>query len=111
MADTRKLRLAVELTGEETFKKGLHEIDTGLKNVKAAQANLDSEFGKGDKSLSRLIQQHELLEKKLKLQKQKLEEIRKEHKKVAEAQGEDSDAAQKLAREMQYAQAAANKTE
>ncbi len=110
-SNERKLRFGVDLTGDETFRQGLQKIETGLKNVKAAQSGLNSEYGKGDKSLGKLTQQQELLQSKLKLQKQKLEEIRKEHERVAEAEGENSDQAQELARQYEYARAACNNTE
>lgn len=111
MAEERKLRIGVELTGEETFKQSLSKIETGLKNVKAAQTGLNSEYDKGDKSLSKLAQQQQLLQAKLTLQRQKLEEIRKEHERVAQAEGENSDKAQDLARQYEYARAQCNNTE
>ena len=107
----RTIRLGVELTGEESYKSGLKTLENGLKNVAAAQAELNSRYGQGDNSMARAAQQRDILTAKLDMQRQKMELIKNEYEAVAAAEGENSESAQRLQRALMYAQAAVNNTE
>ncbi len=106
-----KIRHEVELTGERQYTQGLKSMETGMKNVKASLTALNAEYGKNTKSVEGLQKRQELLTQQLGIQQQKMAAIKAEHERVAAAEGENSERAQELARDYEYARAAAMRTE
>lgn len=111
MAGTKKIRHEIELTGEQKYKSSLKSIETGLKGNKAAMTALNAEYGKNDKSVLGLTKRQEMLTQKLDQQRQKMTLIKTEYDKVVAAQGANSERAQELARDYDYARAAVTRTE
>ena len=111
MAADRTIKTVLQITGEGTYQQKLKQIGAALKGISSEEKLLNAQYGKSDKSLAKLTQQHALLEGKLKLQKEKLEAIRKEYEMTAEAEGETSEHARKLAADFNYASAQVMKTE
>lgn len=110
MAD-RTIKTVLQITGEGSYQQKLKQIGAALKGISSEEKLLNAQYGASDKSLAKLTQQHALLEGKLKLQQERLEAIRKEYEMTAEAEGETSEHARKLAADYNYASAQATKTE
>lgn len=110
MAD-KKARQQIELTGEQKYRAALKNIANDMKGVSAQQALLNSQYDKGDASIAKMSQQHELLGKKLKAQKDRLKLIEDEIKRTSAAEGENSDRVRQLKNEYAYAQRDINNTE
>lgn len=111
MADNRTIKTTVEIAGEGSYKNKLKQIENAYRNLNSEQKVLDAQFDKNDKSLAALTARYGALQSKLEIQKAKLETIGEEYAKVATSEGDASEAAQKLNREMNYAYAQIVKTE
>lgn len=107
----RTIKTTIELSGENSYKEKLRQVEQGLRNVNSQQRVVDAQFDKSDRSLAALTARYGTLQDKLELQKQKLEAIGAEYVRVAESQGDSSEAAQKLNRDMNNAYAQILKTE
>ena len=107
----REIRHVVVLDGERQYSQSLKSMETGMKNVKASLTALNAEYGKNTKSVEGLQKRQELLTQQLGIQQQKMAAIKAEHERVAAAEGENSERAQELARDYEYARAAAMRTE
>ena len=110
MAD-RTIKTVLQITGEGSYQQKLKQISAALKGISSEEKLLNAQYGASDKSLAKLTQQHALLEGKLKIQQEKLEAIRKEYELTAEAEGETSEHARKLAVDYNYAAAQMTRTE
>ena len=107
----RVIKTTIELAGEKTYREKMRQVELGLRNVNSQQRVVDAQFDKSDKSLAALTARYGTLQEKLELQKRKLEAIGAEYVRVAESQGDSSEAAQKLNRDMNNAYAQILKTE
>lgn len=107
----RKARQQIELTGEQKYRAALKNIANEMKGVSSQQALLNSQYDKGDNSIGKMAQQHDLLGKKLKTQKDKLKLIADEIKRTSAAEGENSDRVKQLRNEYNYVQRDINNTE
>ena len=107
----RKARQQIELTGEQKYRAALKNIANDMRGVSSQQALLNSQYDKGDASIAKMSQQHELLGKKLKAQKDRLKLINDEIKRTSAAEGENSDRVRQLKNEYAYAQRDINNTE
>ncbi|MBO7670731.1 MAG: phage tail tape measure protein [Oscillospiraceae bacterium] len=105
------IKTVLEISGEGTYRNKLKEIGQALKGVASEEKVLNAEFGRADASLGKLVQQHQLLENRLKLQKERLAAIRQEYERVAAAEGENSTKARKLGADYNYAAAQVAETE
>lgn len=90
------IKTVLEISGEGSYRNKLKEIGQALKGVGSEQKMLDAEFGKSNTSMGKLVQQHKLLENRLKLQKDRLEAVRQEYERVVEAEGKNSTSARRL---------------
>lgn len=99
MADGRTIKTTLELGGEETYSKKLKLVSAQLRNVASAQKVLDAQYGKDDRSLAALASRQDNYRDKLDILRKKLELVKKEHESVAEAEGENSLNATRLASE------------
>lgn len=111
MADDRIIKTTIELSGEGSYANKLKQIENSLKQVNSVQRVVSAQYGKDDRSLAALTARQSVLQDKLDLQRRKLEAIREEYDKTVEAQGESSEAAQRLAREFNSASAQMFRTE
>lgn len=111
MANDKVIKTILELSGEGTYKNKLDQVAKALKMVNSTQKVVDAQYSKEDKSLAALAARQSVYQDKLEAQKRKLEIIREEYEKVAAAEGETSDAALSLQKEMNYATAQVVKTE
>lgn len=111
MAQARKARQEIELTGEAKYKAALKSIESNLRGVAVQQKLLDSEYAKGDTSMAKMSRQYDLMGSKLQAQKNRLQLIKAELDRVTVAQGSDSEAAQKLRNAYAMAQRDVNNTE
>ena len=107
----RVIKTTIELAGEKSYREKMRQVELGLRNVNSQQKVVDAQFDKSDKSLAALTARYGTLQEKLELQKRKLEAIGAEYVRVAESQGDSSEAAQKLNRDMNNAYAQILKTE
>ena len=111
MADDRTIRTTIELSGEGSYANKLKQIENSLKQVNSVQRVVSAQYGKDDRSLAALTARQSVLQDKLDLQRRKLEAIREEYDRTVEAQGESSEAAQRLARDFNSASAQMFRTE
>lgn len=111
MATKREIRHVLTLDGERQYTSAMQSVATALKGTKSEQALLDTEFGKGNKSIERMTKQHALLGKRLDEQRKALKLIADAYEKSRQKTGENSEVTQSLARDMNYAEAAVKKTE
>lgn len=107
----RVIKTTIELEGEKSYREKMRQVELGLRNVNSQQKVVDAQFDRSDKSLAALTARYGTLQEKLELQKRKLEAIGAEYVRVAESQGDSSEAAQKLNRDMNNAYAQILKTE
>ena len=105
------IKTVLEISGEGSYTNKLKKIDQALKGVASEEKVLNAEFGKGDASLGRLVQQHQLLENRLRLRKERLEAVRQEYERVVAAEGENSTTARRLGIEYNYSSAQVATTE
>lgn len=108
---TQKARQEIELTGEQKYRAALKEIAANMKDVRAQQNLMNSEFDKGDQSTAKMTREYDLLGKKLKEQQSKLKLIASEIKRVSAEEGENSEHVRKLRNDYVYAQRDINNTE
>lgn len=104
--------LRIDLTLDNAdFTKSMSQIDTKLRGLTSefkASAGGNKEY---EKSLTGLREKNEMLGKTLDLQKTKVNALKAEYDKVADAKGKDSIEAEKLATKYNNAVAAMKKTE
>lgn len=110
MAD-KTMRTKLELTGEDSYKEKLTKIKAALSGVASEERVLNATFDASDRSMAALASRHELLDRKLEIQKKRLETVRKQYEDVSEAMGEDSEEAQKLRTEYNNVLASTQKLE
>jgi len=111
MADNRIIKTTIELSGEGSYKQKLKEIDSALKGVASEQRVIDAQYDKSDKSLAALTARQGVYQDRLNLQRQRLEAVRQEYERTVAAEGENSESAQRLAREYNNVSAQVAKTE
>lgn len=111
MADNRVIKTTIELSGEGSYLDKLKRIDNAMKNINSRQAVVNAQYSKNDKSLAALTARMGIYQDKLDLQQARLKEIKEELDKVVQAEGANSDAAQKLANDYNYASAQLARTE
>lgn len=112
MAATRQeLRTVLSVSGEEKYTASMKSIRAALSGVSLEQKLLNSQYEKGDKSLSKLSRQQELLQRKLDAQKKKVELINKAYQESVKQGDKAAKTTEQLARDLTDAQAAVNNTE
>lgn len=111
MSDSRVIKTTLELSGEGTYTKKLKEIKQVMQGVDSEFKAVNAQFDKNDKSLAALTARYGAYEDKLDLQRKALKLIREEYNKIVEAEGENSDAARRLAIEYNNMLAKTEKTE
>lgn len=108
---SHKARQEIELSGEQKYRAALKEIAANMKDVRAQQNLMNSEFDKGDQSTAKMTRQYDLLGKKLKEQQSKLKLIASEIDRVSKEEGENSARVRQLRNDYAYAQRDINNTE
>lgn len=98
------------LKGEQEYSQKLKNIQGALGLIATEQTKLNSQYEKGDKSLAKLTQQHDILTRKLTEQRQKVALITKAYKESAAKGDEAAETTSALQRELNMASAAVNKT-
>jgi len=111
MAETKKARQEIELSGEQKYRAALKNIAADMQRVRSQQALTNSEYEKGDQSTARMARQYDLLGQKLTAQKNKLKLIADEIQRVTEEEGENSERVRNLRNSYAYAQRDINNTE
>lgn len=111
MADNRIIKTTIELSGEDSYKQKLKEIDSALKGVASEQRVIDAQYDKSDKSLAALTARQGVYQDRLNLQRQRLEAVRQEYERTVEAEGKNSESAQRLQREYNNVSAQVTRTE
>lgn len=101
----------VGIDGEKEFRDEISRITGNLKTLDTEMAKVVSEFDKGDKSVSALTAQNEVLNKKIDEQRQKLAKLQEYLAKATEKYGENSKETQKLQQDTNKAAAALNNME
>ena len=77
MPAKRELQTVLTLKGEQEYSQKLKNIQAALGLIATEQTKLNSQYEKGDKSLAKLTQQHDILTRKLTEQRQKVALITK----------------------------------
>lgn len=110
MPAKRELQTVLTLKGEQEYSQKLKNIQGALGLIATEQSKLNSQYEKGDKSLAKLTQQHDILTRKLTEQRQKVALITKAYKESAAKGDEAAETTSALQRELNMASAAVNKT-
>ena len=98
----------VKLTGEDEYRKALKEISSNLKVLNSEMKAVTSEYDKNDKSVSNLVSQNEVLNKKIEEQENKVSILKDALAKSKEETGENSETTKKWQTELNNAQAELN---
>lgn len=96
MADDRVVKTTVELEGEESYSKKLKLINAQLKANASEHKLLAAQYDASDKSLVALTARQGAYQEKIGLLQLKLKAIEEEHRRVVEAEGENSAHAARL---------------
>ena len=89
MATKRELQTVLTLEGETAYTRAMKRIQGALGNVATEHSLLNSQYAKGDKSLSKLTRQQDILRRKLDEQRKKVELINKAYQESAK-RGEET---------------------
>lgn len=111
MATKRELQTVLTLEGETAYTRAMKRIQGALGNVATEHSLLNSQYAKGDKSLSKLTRQQDILRRKLDEQRKKVELINKAYQESAKRGEETAEITQHLARDLNMATAAVNRTQ
>ncbi len=111
MATKKELKTILTLEGEKAYSQGMQRIQSALGNVATEHALLNSQYEKGDKSLSKLTRQQDILRRKLDEQRKKVELINKAYQESAKRGEETAAITQSLASDLNMASAAMNRTQ
>jgi phage-related minor tail protein len=95
----RKFKQAIE-DGASTAQKALSKVDDAVNLTARNSEKLDSSFKVDDESQQEMIKTLDNLNAKIHVQQQQLSNLQDEYKRVASRQGENSDAALKLQKQM-----------
>ena len=109
MAD--KFGLKIGLEGEKEFKKSLSEINSAFKVLGSEMKLVESQFGKNDKSVSALSARHEVLEKTVEAQKNKVEMLSAALENASQSFGENDRRTQAWQAKLNEAKAELNNLE
>jgi len=111
VATKKELKTILTLEGEKAYSQGMQRIQSALGNVATEHALLNSQYEKGDKSLSKLTRQQDILRRKLDEQRKKVELINKAYQESAKRGEETAAITQSLASDLNMASAAMNRTQ
>ena len=103
-ADSVKTRLSFD--GEAEYKAACKDINNHLKNLNAEMRRVTAEYKGNENSIEALKAKQDVLSAKYQEQAKKVEEARSALERCAKQTGDNSEATQKLQRDLDYAQAA-----
>ncbi|NCC69447.1 MAG: phage tail protein, partial [Clostridia bacterium] len=109
MSVTRKIETKLTLDGEAQFKSEMQSVSTSMKSLKSEMALVTSEFAGNANSVGALTAKHEILQKQVDQQKQKVSTLNRALGEASNAYGENSDEAEKYRTKLNYAKADLNK--
>lgn len=109
MADNFGLKIGIE--GEKEFKKALADINQSFKVLGSEMKLVSSEFDKNDKSVQAVAARHEVLNKAIDAQKEKIETLRKALENASDSFGENDRRTQQWVVQLNNAQAELNNME
>lgn len=105
------IKTTLSIGGENKYKNALKEIGTSLKGLDSEMAVLNARFAQNGNSMAALTGKQDILKRKYDEQQKKLKRIAEEYRKVSSSEGENSEAARRLATDYNYASAALQRTE
>lgn len=105
------IKTTLSIGGENKYKNALKEISTSLKGLDSEMAVLNARFTQNGNSMAALTGKQDILKRKYDEQQKKLKRIAEEYRKVSSSEGENSEAARRLATDYNYASAALQRTE
>ena len=107
MADkTENIKTRLSFDGEAEYKAACKDIGNNLKNLNAETRRVTAEYKGNESSIEALKAKQGVLSEKYAEQAKKVEEARKALERCAQQTGDNSEATQKLQRDLNYAQAA-----
>lgn len=107
MADkTENIKTRLSFDGEAEYKAACKDINNNLKNLNAEMRRVTAEYKGNENSIEALKAKQGVLSEKYAEQAKKVEEARKALERCAQQTGENSEATQRLQRDLNYAEAA-----
>lgn len=102
---TRQINLEVSLKNERTFNDAMKKVTNNLDGLKSEMALCSAEFKGNEKSQEALAQKSKILSQQVDQQKVRVEALTQMYEKQRDKLGEDSAAADKYRKELNYAKA------
>lgn len=106
----RTVDIALMLSGEKPFNDQIKSVNSNLSVLKSEMAAVSAEFKGNENSVSALSAKNKILQDQYEQQKEAVRALEVELERVAKAEGEDSAAADRLRRQLNYTRAAVVKT-
>ena len=107
MADkTENIKTRLSFDGEAEYKTACKDINNNLKNLNAEMRRVTAEYKGNENSIEALRAKQGVLSEKYAEQAKKVEEARKALERCAQQTGNNSEATQRLQRDLNYAEAA-----
>ena len=107
MADkTDNIKTRLSFDGEAEYKAACKDIGNNLKTLNAEMRRVTAEYKGNENSIEALKAKQDVLSEKYAEQAKKVEEARKALERCAQQTGDNSEATQRLKRDLNYAQAA-----
>lgn len=101
----------VAITGEREYRESLNNINSGLKVLKAEMTATSAKFKDNSSSVEALTAKNDVLDRTLSSQREKVQLLREQLKKSADAYGEGSQNTMRLQEALYKAEAAVSETE
>ena len=112
MADkTENIKTRLSFDGEAEYKSACKDINNNLRNLNAEMRRVTAEYKGNENSIEALGAKQNVLSQKYDEQARKVEDARKALERCAQQTGGNSEATQKLQRDLNYAEAALYDTE
>lgn len=106
----RTVDIALMLSGEKPFNDQIKSVNSNLSVLRSEMAAVSAEFKGNENSVSALSAKNKVLQDQYNQQKEAVRALEVELERVAKAEGEDSAAADRLRRQLNYTRAAVVKT-